>query len=295
MLRFLLMSMMVTLAMLSCACSSGGKKSTPVINVTVSSGADTFKVLDVATGVIADQDESYDPTAAAAGEIVFRRVDPGTALLGTLSTSDDFQADETRAWFSITSTQYVAVTELTQGQYQALVSLAGGVADPWTALSPSAAFGGGLAVGADYPAYGLDKDNLDILLADYNALGRTEGLRLPTGNEWEYCARAGATTRYSWGDEEDAATVGLHAAVRGTAAGTGPEQVAQRQANALGFHDCHGNCWEWVSDQATATGPALRGGDWYSHAGAARAANRQHIPSDLAYGNASVRLVLVLP
>lgn len=73
--------------------------------------------------------------------------------------------------------------------------------------------------------------------------------RLPSEAEWEYAARAGSTSRYSWGDE-----VGSNnAACRGCGSSwddKGAAPVGSFAANAFGLHDMHGNRWEWTEDCA---------------------------------------------
>ena len=103
--------------------------------------------------------------------------------------------------------------------------------------------------------------------------------RLPSEAEWEYGARAGTTTAYSWGN-----AIGEN---RGNCDGCGSRwdnnQTAPAgsfAANAWGLHDMHGNVWEWVEDcwhESYAGAPAdgsawrrggdcgrrvLRGGSW---------------------------------
>ena len=109
---------------------------------------------------------------------------------------------------------------------------------------------------------------------------RTGGAyRLPSEAEWEYAARAGTTTKYSWGNE-----IGVNRANCGAnRCGDQWEYTAPAgsfRPNAFGLFDMHGNVWEWVQDcwQASHAGApvdgserlsgdcavrVLRGGSWF--------------------------------
>jgi len=81
--------------------------------------------------------------------------------------------------------------------------------------------------------------------------------RLPTEAEWEYAARAGTTTAYSFGD--DPKQLGDYAwyfnnseyddpEKRHPAYGAGYRKVGQKKPNAWGLYDMHGNVAEWCID-----------------------------------------------
>jgi len=91
------------------------------------------------------------------------------------------------------------------------------------------------------------------LLRAGKLIGAGEVVRIPSEAEWEYAARAGTKTKYSFGD--DPKELGAYAWFTGNAAGNDPP-VGAKKPNPWGLYDVHGYLWEWC------TGGVLRGGSW---------------------------------
>ena len=136
---------------------------------------------------------------------------------------------------------------------------------------------------------------------------RWAGLRLPTEAQWEYACRAGTTTLYSFGDrQEDFAKYGWST----ENADGATHEVGLKPPNGWGFHDMHGNVWEWCEDDmvsgyegAPADGSArleglmtkvLRSGSWSNDARPHLASSEARFNSGPtnASNNAGFRVVL---
>jgi formylglycine-generating enzyme required for sulfatase activity/DNA-binding winged helix-turn-helix (wHTH) protein len=147
--------------------------------------------------------------------------------------------------------------------------------------------------------------------------------RLPTEAEWEYAARAGTTTSFSFGMDEtslcayarfaDLSTpFGWRNACRSEHPAYGPIQVGLLKPNAWGLSDMLGNAWEWVEDCWTpdvrklpTDGSAftqsggcevgvIRGGAFASSPKHVRSAHRRGSPMARQYNTVGFRVALSL-
>jgi formylglycine-generating enzyme required for sulfatase activity len=118
--------------------------------------------------------------------------------------------------------------------------------------------------------------------------------RLLSEAEWEYVARAGTTTAYSFGD--DPAMLGDYGWYSGNS-GSQAHPVGEKKPNAFGLYDMHGNVWQWVEDcyhedykgapengsawkqDADCSSRVVRGGSWGSNPEILRSASRFGNPS----------------
>lgn len=130
--------------------------------------------------------------------------------------------------------------------------------------------------------------------------------RLPTEAEWAYAARAGTTTRFSYGDDPGYERLADYAWYSGNN-GLWPYPVGQKLPNPWGLHDVHGNVFEWCLDWfgqlpggwvTDPWGPAagidriIRGGYWDGTPAMCRSAVRVHFPPATRIQFLGFRIVL---
>ena len=140
--------------------------------------------------------------------------------------------------------------------------------------------------GDNLPVEQVSWNDAQEFIRRLNALNDGYTYRLPSEAEWEYACRAGTTGDYA-GNIDSMAWYGNNS-------GSATHSVGQKQPNAFGLYDMHGNVWEWYEDEyvegyrgAPADGSArvsesglawsrvLRGGSWNNFAAYLRSAARR--------------------
>jgi len=175
--------------------------------------------------------------------------------------------------------------------------------------------------GDNRPVEQVSWDDIKVFIRKLNSQ-TGQHFRLPSEAEWEYAARAGSTTKYSFGNSESElcryGNVADMAAKRvesgwtvadcddGYAKTTAP--VGSFQPNRFGLYDMHGNVWEWAQDcyhdsynGAPTNGVAwesgscgkrvLRGGSWVNRPDYLRSASRFRFTADFRNYSFGFRLV----
>ena len=227
-------------------------------------------------------------------------IDPGTFTMGSPEDELGRRDDEMQHQVTLTSGYWLGQYEVTQAQYQTIMG-----------TNPS------YFKGDDLPVEQVSWDDATEFCKKLTEIEKTAGrlpegyeYTLPTEAQWEYACRAGTTTALNNGKnlsdiekcpEMDEVGWYLH----NNDSKTHP--VGQKQPNAWGLYDMHGNVMEWCLDwygeypTSSATDPTgastgsdrvLRGGSWYIRADGCRSASRGYFNPDLNYYDFGFRVAL---
>jgi formylglycine-generating enzyme required for sulfatase activity len=219
--------------------------------------------------------------------------------------------------------------EVTYAQWQACTRSPN---SPCRAIEPSLYQGDRLQDRDRRPMVGVSWDDAQAFILWLNrkhgiAADAPDRFRLPTEAEWEFAARAGTRTPYSFGDSAGHLCLYANGADErfttwlGDSSkcddewGAQPAPVGSFKPNPLGLYDMHGNIWEWVGDcwvgdlhQLAINGPpqpsgpsancarrTARGGSWASPPRALRSDARLSFAPGHARPTLGFRVARTLP
>jgi formylglycine-generating enzyme required for sulfatase activity len=216
--------------------------------------------------------------AAQVPEIEMVRIEAGSFTMGSTNGFDDKSSPHR---VTISRPFYIGKYEVTQAQWRAVMG-----------SNPSSFKGDNL------PVEQVSWEDCQEFIRRLNAK-TGGGWRLPTEAEWEYACRAGTSGDYAgvldqmaWYDSNSGRTT---------------HPIGQKQPNAWGLYDMHGNVWEWRQDwydsdfygRSPGTDPVgpssgstrvLRGGSWNFSAAFCRSAIRHWFAPSLRYDSLGFRL-----
>ena len=218
-------------------------------------------------------------------------VRPGSFIMGSPLSEPHREDDERQHTVTLTRGFWLGKYEVTQNQWEKVMG-----------NNPSKFKGADLPVqGISWvdammfcKRLGLAETKADLIPGGYE-------YRLPTEAEWEYACRAGTTTAYAFGG-----SLTPNSANFGKILGQ-PSRVGTFPANAWGFHDMHGNqfefCYDWYGSYAesalsdpvgpgTGTDRVKRGGVWIFDNFHCRSAGRSRNPPNYSSSGLGFRVAL---
>jgi formylglycine-generating enzyme required for sulfatase activity len=222
-------------------------------------------------------------------------IPPGTFMMGSPLSERGRYDDESQHQVTLTKGFYIGVTEVTQGQWKRIMG-----------NNPSHF----KKCGDACPVEQVSWNDCQEFILRLNTQEKTRRYRLFSEAEWEYACRATSQSAFANGDitEKDCGydpnldKIGWYCGNSGEK--THP--VTQKNPNAWGLHDMHGNVWEWCHDwhgeypSIRVTDPKgplsglrriYRGGGWNLSARRCRSAFRDSYSPNVRYKLLGFRLV----
>ena len=259
---------------------------------------------------------AVEPALVNSVGMAFVMVPAGSFMMGSPAGEPGRRDDEKRHRVTVTKAFYMQTTEVTNGQWKAVMG-----------PSPSDF----RKCGDDCPVQKVSWNDCRAFIEKLNGMEKTDRYRLPTEAEWEYACRAGTETALHSGPIEilgrrnapaldPVAWYGGNSCVdyaggygcsrwSGRARSCdrcGPHPVGLKEPNRWGLCDMHGNVYEWCRDwygdypDTAVTDPAgpgsgrvrvLRGGGWGSGASGCRSATRSGGTPDARFNGGGFRVV----
>lgn len=228
-------------------------------------------------------------------------IEPGSFLMGSPASEPERKEDEgPQHEVTISRGFWLGKYEVTQAQWRSVITPPAGTIHRIQDIP-------------NCPVSHVSWRDVQAFIYHLNQAEGAEVYRLPTEAEWEYACRAGTTTRWSHGDDQNRlreyAWYWLNA---WNMEEKYIHESGMKLPNSWGLHDMHGNVFEWVQDWYSETyyrssprvdpqGPAsgtlrvARGGHMASFARHVRSASRTRAELTLRSKFLGVRLVRQRP
>ena len=239
---------------------------------------------DSTTGLTLDQFPENNKYYSVATMFEWKSISSGSFSMGSTSSSNEQPVHQVTISYSFQMGTY----EVTQSQWEAVM---GSNPSHWKS--------------DNLPVETVSWNNCQSFITKLNQFDPDHVYRMPSEAEWEYCCRAGSTSKYCFGDDEG--QLGNYAWYSSNSDGK-THFVGQKLPNAWDLYDMHGNVWEWCQDDwhdnytgapdngdswgdGSGSYRVVRGGGWYYYADSCRSALRGYYYPGGSSNDVGLRLV----
>ena len=225
----------------------------------------------------------------------FAHVRAGTFQMGSPSSEENRDSDETMHQVTLDQDFQIQTTEVTQLQYFLVMGHNPSYFKESKYCEDEYIEINGTSLCPNHPVERVSWNDIKDFLRELDRSNDGYTYRLPTEAEWEYAARSGTATAFNLGENISPEVVNYDGnypykdAHKGVYRGQTVAVASLPNANGLGLYDMHGNVWEWTQDiygdysSGSVTDPrgassgsyrVRRGGSWDNRARLVRSADR---------------------
>ena len=166
----------------------------------------------------------------------FNLIPRGKFMMGSPNGEKSGMRNNSQHEVEISEDYYLGTFEVTQKQWKDVMKT-----EPWKGKDGVMY---GVLEGDDQPATYISWEGA-VEFCQKLSLRDRVNYRLPTEAQWERACRAGSTTRFYFGDDEDGLNLKNYAWFETK---KHAQKVGGKKPNKYGLYDMHGNVWEFCSD-----------------------------------------------